>query len=705
MKSNTYITILLALLLPFLSLSQVKVGDNPTTIDGSALLELESTNKGFLSPRMSEVQMNGINSPADGLMVYCTDCSPKGFYYFDGVSWKRILGPKSEVSTNGTAVVSSYGDAACSGGSGTITGSMTVKNAVSGVTMELYADVTQVGTWSITAIQNGVTFTASDTFTTTGCQLVTLTGTGTAVESGEFTWSTNTAPSGNATATVNPDNSSGGAAAVVSYGAMGCSGGEGSISGTMTEGIEVSGVTMELYADVTEVGSWSLEATENGVTFSGSGTFATTGCQAITLTASGTPTAGGSFTWTTNTTPIGSATATVTISPPSLPIGSGTFIGTRCFDIAESNNDINQCGLLSGRSTVRADFNQSSTYNQDYTFTPIGTVSNVRFYYVNTNGNVITGLSGGDSGNNITSPVVATVTYNQDLSSDNPNSPTNGLALGLTNSNPLTADLYVVYNDNANNTGTDQTLKLNAQVKDCRCDCGAYMNNGNYREFLCYNLGANTSIDAHTATIGLNGAYVQWGRRGPTGDSQITWQTSPNTTNFKAAPTSSDANTGSVSGWSQSNAGNTSWRVDTKTGNDPCPSGYRLPTPWEWLEVINNNTVTRTGTFMSGATEYGSALHFGVLEGLTYRVLLTLPAAGSASQNNGSIGDRGSSGYYWTSKWVASVGYGGAYIYDRGGVLRFNSGSVSAAGGQNGGDIGSVSLRRRNGASVRCIKQ
>lgn len=47
MKSNTYITILLALLLPFLSLSQVKVGDNPTTIDGSALLELESTNKGF----------------------------------------------------------------------------------------------------------------------------------------------------------------------------------------------------------------------------------------------------------------------------------------------------------------------------------------------------------------------------------------------------------------------------------------------------------------------------------------------------------------------------------------------------------------------------------------------------------------------------------------------------------------------------------
>jgi hypothetical protein len=43
--------------------SQVKVGDNPNTINPSAVLEAESTNKGFLPPRMSTAQRMAINSP------------------------------------------------------------------------------------------------------------------------------------------------------------------------------------------------------------------------------------------------------------------------------------------------------------------------------------------------------------------------------------------------------------------------------------------------------------------------------------------------------------------------------------------------------------------------------------------------------------------------------------------------------------------
>ena len=53
--------------------AQVKLGDNPGTIDANALLELESTTKGFLLPRMTAVQRIAMSSPTQGMMVYDTD--------------------------------------------------------------------------------------------------------------------------------------------------------------------------------------------------------------------------------------------------------------------------------------------------------------------------------------------------------------------------------------------------------------------------------------------------------------------------------------------------------------------------------------------------------------------------------------------------------------------------------------------------------
>ncbi len=53
--------------------AQVKIGDNPATIDASALLEMESTDKGLLTPRMTTAQRTSITSPALGLIVFDTD--------------------------------------------------------------------------------------------------------------------------------------------------------------------------------------------------------------------------------------------------------------------------------------------------------------------------------------------------------------------------------------------------------------------------------------------------------------------------------------------------------------------------------------------------------------------------------------------------------------------------------------------------------
>ncbi len=67
--------------------AQVSINDDGSNPDESSILEAKSTSKGFLPPRLSEVQMNGINNPTEGLMVYCSDCDPKGPYYFNGSIW------------------------------------------------------------------------------------------------------------------------------------------------------------------------------------------------------------------------------------------------------------------------------------------------------------------------------------------------------------------------------------------------------------------------------------------------------------------------------------------------------------------------------------------------------------------------------------------------------------------------------------------
>jgi len=84
--------------------SQVKIGDNPKSINGGAMLEVESTNKGILLPRIalkSTTSSSPLKSFTAGMIVYNTSSSndlTPGLYYSDGKKW--IKGNTNVTSTD-----------------------------------------------------------------------------------------------------------------------------------------------------------------------------------------------------------------------------------------------------------------------------------------------------------------------------------------------------------------------------------------------------------------------------------------------------------------------------------------------------------------------------------------------------------------------------------------------------------------------------
>ena len=55
----------------------------------SNLLELSSTSKGLVLPRMTKAQRNAISSPVAGMVIYQTDLTP-GLRVFNGTNWMRF---------------------------------------------------------------------------------------------------------------------------------------------------------------------------------------------------------------------------------------------------------------------------------------------------------------------------------------------------------------------------------------------------------------------------------------------------------------------------------------------------------------------------------------------------------------------------------------------------------------------------------------
>jgi hypothetical protein len=75
-KATFFMRIVVLILVAQTAQAQIKLGDNPGTINSNSILEIESTSKGILFPRLTDVQMTAMTAPPEGMVVYnmTTNC-------------------------------------------------------------------------------------------------------------------------------------------------------------------------------------------------------------------------------------------------------------------------------------------------------------------------------------------------------------------------------------------------------------------------------------------------------------------------------------------------------------------------------------------------------------------------------------------------------------------------------------------------------
>ncbi|MGI8952287.1 MAG: hypothetical protein ACR2FN_11990 [Chitinophagaceae bacterium] len=109
MKKQYPLCLFICILFTAKTIAQVKIGDNPSKINSNSLLELETTNKGFVFPR---VTLSDVASPSplsagvlQGTVVYSTTSpsggSGVGLYVWTGAAWSAIT--PTSVSPTGNA--------------------------------------------------------------------------------------------------------------------------------------------------------------------------------------------------------------------------------------------------------------------------------------------------------------------------------------------------------------------------------------------------------------------------------------------------------------------------------------------------------------------------------------------------------------------------------------------------------------------------
>jgi len=275
-----------------------------------------------------------------------------------------------------------------------------------------------------------------------------------------------------------------------------------------------------------------------------------------------------------------------------------------------------------------------------------------------------TAVSGGtitsDGGAAVTAKGIVWSTGQNPTTTSNQGITSNGTGTGtftsnLTNLQPQT--LYYVRAYATNSVGTQYGNQVSFTTGTLPADV---TNPTTGKTWLDRNLGASRVAQSSTDAEAYGDLY-QWGR-GTDGHEK---RNSPTTTTLSSSNTPGHGNfilaPNSPYDW-RSPQNDNLWQGVSGT-NNPCPTGYRLPTEAEWeAERASWGSNNSTGAFASP---------------------LKLPVAGGRGNSNGSLYYVGSYGYYWSSTVDGT--------YSR--YLRFGSSDASM-----------YSRNRAYGRSVRCLK-